>query len=150
MTAFWRAVTGIALVLAVGACSDSGTEPVDDHNGNGGGGTGRQILDDPSFAANIQEIFNRRGCTSGQCHGTAAEGELSLTSGNSHANLVNVEAVAENGTRVIPGNANASYLVIRLEGRQNVGERMPRGGSPLDATDMGNIKNWINQGAKNN
>jgi len=27
---------------------------------------------------------------------------------------------------------------------------MPLGGTPLDAIDMQNIKNWINKGAKNN
>jgi hypothetical protein len=31
-----------------------------------------------------------------------------------------------------------------------VGDRMPPTGFLLDAIDMGNIKNWINQGAKNN
>ena len=51
--------------------------------------------------------------------------------------------------RVIPGNAQDSYLVIKIEGRQGVGSRMPVGGA-LDAVDITNIRNWINEGAKNN
>jgi len=27
---------------------------------------------------------------------------------------------------------------------------MPPSGNPVDAIDMGNLKNWINKGAKNN
>lgn len=71
---------------------------------------------------------------------------------NAHANLVNRAATgAPNETRVIPGNAAGSYLVKKLEGAAGiVGARMPLGGSPLDSIDMNNIRNWINQGAKNN
>ena len=42
-----------------------------------------------------------------------------------------------------------SYLVIKLEGRQTIGVKMPLGGS-LDAVRLQNIKNWINKGANNN
>ena len=48
-----------------------------------------------------------------------------------------------------PGDAANSYIVIKLEGRQTVGAKMPLGGS-LDAISLQNIKNWINKGAKNN
>jgi hypothetical protein len=40
-------------------------------------------------------------------------------------------------------------IVIKLEGRQTVGAKMPLGGS-LDAISLQNIKNWINKGANNN
>ena len=43
------------------------------------------------------------------------------------------------------GKAPESYLIIKLEGRQGVGGRMPFGGAPLDAIDMQSIKNWINK-----
>ncbi len=75
---------------------------------------------------------------------------LNLQSGASYASLVNVTATREPIVRVIPGNADASYLVVKLEGRQSVGSRMPLGGQPLSQTDLTNIKNWINRGAQNN
>ena len=53
-------------------------------------------------------------------------------------------------SRAIPGDAANSYLVIKLEGTQSVGSRMPIGGSALDNIDLTNIKNWINNGAENN
>jgi hypothetical protein len=105
---------------------------------------------DPSFANDIQEIFDRRGCSNATCHGAVRAGaNLDLQAAVSYANLVNVASTSEPGTRVIPGNADASYLVIKLEGRQSVGSSMPIGGAALDETDLTNIKNWINRGAQN-
>lgn len=151
MKRFHMSVLALLLITAFAACSDSGTGP-DDNPSDGGsnGGDTRQIVADPSFASVVQEIFNRKGCASGSCHGSAGAAGLSLTSGNSYANLVNVTATQADVFRVIPGNANGSYLVIKLEGRQTIGGRMPLGGSALDNIDLSNIKNWINQGAKNN
>jgi hypothetical protein len=63
---------------------------------------------------------------------------------------VNVGSNQVSALRVIPGNANDSYLIVKVEGRQSVGQRMPIGGSPLDNIDLTNLKNWISQGAKNN
>jgi hypothetical protein len=63
---------------------------------------------------------------------------------------VNVAASQASVARVIPGNANDSYIVVKVEGRQTVGVRMPLGGSALDNIDLTNLKNWINLGAKNN
>jgi len=110
----------------------------------------RTVKADPSFANDIQEIFNRTGCANGSCHGSAMAAGLNLQSGASYASLVNVTASREPVLRVIPSNADGSYLVVKLEGRQSVGSRMPLGGQPLDQTDLTNIKNWINRGAQNN
>lgn len=111
----------------------------------------RVILASPAFQANIQEIFDRRTCSTGGCHGAADAAGLTLTSGAAFANLVGVESAQAPGVnRVIPNDADASYLVVKIEGRQTVGVQMPRGGAPLDSIDVGNIKNWINNGAPNN
>jgi hypothetical protein len=110
----------------------------------------RTVQADPSYSATIQEIFDRRGCTQASCHGLAQQAGLDLRRGTSYAELVNVMATSEPIVRVIPGNADGSYLVIKLEGRQSVGDRMPQGGAPLDTVDLTNVKNWISQGAKNN
>lgn len=139
---------GTALFFA--ACGDSGTGPEDNPNNGGAGGQTRVIVADPSFGAVVQEIFNRRGCAAGSCHGTSAYAGLTLTTGNSYANLVNVAATQAGVVRVIPGNATDSYLIVKVEGRQSVGDQMPLGGAALDNIDLTNLKNWIAQGAKNN
>ena len=65
--------------------------------------------------------------------------------------LVNADAWSEPAfKRVLPGDAENSYLVIKLEGRQLVGLQMPLDADPLDEIDLTNIKNWINNGAPNN
>jgi len=110
----------------------------------------RIVRDDPSLALDIQEIFNRRGCSSGSCHGAARSAGMDLRTGASFTSLVNVASSSEGTLRVIPGDANGSYIIIKLEGRQSVGSRMPLGGSALNSTDLQNIKNWINKGASNN
>ena len=65
--------------------------------------------------------------------------------------LIGVPSTSEPGlNRVTPSDATNSYIVIKLEGRQTVGARMPLGRTPLDNVDLTNIKNWINNGAMNN
>jgi len=108
------------------------------------------VKEDPSFASDIQSIFNNN-CVSSGCHDTSASGGMILLQGQSYANLVNVASTQEPGkTRVIPNDATDSYLVIKLEGRQTNGGRMPLGGGALNANSIQNIKNWIDKGAKNN
>jgi hypothetical protein len=53
--------------------------------------------------------------------------------------------------RVIPGDAENSYIVHKLEGLPDiVGERMPRTGGPyLTEGQMTILKRWIATGAKN-
>ena len=110
----------------------------------------RQVKEDPSFSKDIQGIFEGEGCANGACHGVGASAGLNLERGLAYANLVGVPATQEGFERVTPEKAAESYLIIKLEGRQQVGSRMPPSGSPLDAIHMGNLKNWINKGAKNN
>ena len=140
----------LMLVMALTACGDSGTGPEENPDPGGNNGGARAIVADPSFTNVIQEIFNRKGCAAGSCHGSFEAESLNLTAGSAYANLVNVTATQASVARVIPGNANDSYLVVKLEGRQSFGQQMPLGGSALDNIDLTNIKNWINQGAKNN
>ncbi len=150
-----RSMMSLLLVSALAACGggDSPTGPGNGGDGgNGGNGSARVIKDNPSYSQDIFEIFTRRGCTAGGCHGSG-EGGLTMTSaGGAYGNLVNVAAVGRGGeVRVIPGNAAGSYLVKKLEGASGIaGAQMPLGSGPLDNIDLTNIKNWINQGANNN
>jgi hypothetical protein len=111
----------------------------------------RILRDRPSFALDIQEIFVRRGCSASGCHGAEEPSAgLSLMQGRAHQALVGVQARAEDYLLVRPGSPDLSYLIIRLEGRQKVGNRMPLGQAPLDSIDLGNLRNWIQAGAEKN
>ena len=150
MKRFFPALVAVSMLAACGG--DSSTNPVDDGNGNNGGpgeGAGRGVKADPSFAEDIQEIFDRRGCSSGSCHGVSEAAGLRLSSGNSYAELVGVGAT-QGGTRVIAGDAQNSYLIVKVENRQTVGGRMPPSGAALDTIDINNLRNWINAGAESN
>jgi hypothetical protein len=139
--------SGLPLLLSavlLSACGggDSPSDP--------GGEEPRVVKANPSFATDIQEIFDRKGCTASGCHGNAQQGGLDLRAAAAFDQLVGVTASAEPIQRVIPGNPQGSYLVIRVEGRQVVGSRMPLGGTPLDNVDLTNLRNWIQQGAPDN
>jgi hypothetical protein len=112
---------------------------------------GEMPTETPSFAADVNTLFVNRGCTAGNCHGGGA-GDLSLTStaSTSYADLVGVASDAEPSfLRVEPGDAQNSYLVIKLEGRQSSGGRMPLGGAALSASEIATIRAWIEAGAAN-
>jgi hypothetical protein len=135
----WSGICWISLCLLLsGCCSSSGPEE---------NGTPKE---DPSFAQDIQPILSP-GCTIGGCHDASASAGLDLRPGQSLQNLIDVRSVQEpNLTRIIPFDAQNSYLIIKLEGRQNQGSRMPLGGQALGATQIQNIRNWINRGARDN
>ncbi|MEX0899830.1 MAG: hypothetical protein WD081_03975 [Gammaproteobacteria bacterium] len=97
--------------------------------------------------ASIQDRVFTPICT--VCHaGSTAPNGLRLEAGVSHGMLVNVASVNESSVmRVLPGDPDNSYLIHKLEGTQNVGERMPLGGPYLDAAVIGAIREWIEDGA---
>lgn len=102
----------------------------------------------------IQErIFGAHGCAVATCHGDNGEGGLSLTAGESYANLVGVaatNAIAAAGTlRVAPGDPANSFLARKLRGTLTPGEgdAMPLVGAPLDAEEIALVEAWIAAGA---
>jgi len=108
------------------------------------------VKEDPSFSRDIQPIFNLH-CGLAGCHGAepGAAG-LNLSAGRAYVNLVNIPSVEVPALlRVAPGDPENSYLVIKIEGRQTVGERMPVGGILSDQA-IQLIRNWVAKGAKNN
>jgi hypothetical protein len=110
-----------------------------------------QPIANPTFAQDIQIAIFNGSCASGGCHDTTASGGLNLSQGNAYNNIVNVNSVQDpTKQRVLPNDANNSYLVVKIEGRQTIGGRMPLNRSPLSNTKIQNIKNWINNGANNN
>ena len=128
---------GLAAILYAACGSSTSPAPPD------------QVKDNPSFANDIQPIFNA-SCAASSCHGSSGQAGLVLTSGQSYARLVNVDSTQDpTRKRVLPGDATNSYLVIKIENRQTVGARMPPSGT-LSSTSIQNIKNWITRGANNN
>jgi Cytochrome c. len=98
-----------------------------------------------SFSNQIQPIFNSQ-CTG--CHG--GTGGLTITAGVSYNNLVNVFAQSSCTSlkRVLPNDADNSVLYKKVSGT-TCGNQMPQGGA-LSTSDIALIRDWINQGAKNN
>jgi hypothetical protein len=112
----------------------------------------------PTFSSIQSEIFSngdssgRVACT--QCHNAIGRlfNGLDLSAAVSYGNLVNRGSVGTPGAvRVIPGDAENSYLIHKLEGRPGiVGARMPLVGPPfLTDGQILVIKRWIELGARN-
>lgn len=109
-----------------------------------------------SFDSIQQTIFNVN-CLLAGCHTTTDQaGNLVLVEGQSYQNLVNVvpstsAAAAAGFRRVVPGNADRSFLLIKLVGGPTFdpryGSPMPKIGGPLSATDIERIREWILAGA---
>jgi hypothetical protein len=112
----------------------------------------------PAFSSIQKQIFEtddssgRPACV--QCHNAGGQffaGGLNLEQAVAYGNLVNVASRDKPGeTRVIPGDAESSYLIHKLEGRSTIaGARMPFSGPYLTAGQIDVIKQWIDEGAAN-
>jgi len=86
---------------------------------------------------------------------------MSLLDANAYAELTSENSSSLSTCtakqRVVPGNADASYIIKKLEKKTfgtnvdcgtNTG--MPASGTALTSTQIDTIANWINQGAMNN
>jgi len=93
---------------------------------------------DISFATEIQPIFNNN-CVA--CHNGSLDPDL--RTGNSYNALTSIPG------SIIPGDASGSELIEMLEHNPANPNPMPPS-SPISTTKITLIKNWINQGAKNN
>jgi len=114
---------------------------------------------EPSFASIQSEIFEK-GDSAGRpacinCHtatGRNPAGQLNLTHDVAYDQIVNAQVRGAGRTgsiRVVPGDANNSYLVQKLEGTPGiVGQRMPFNGGPfLTDGQMSILRRWIANGA---
>jgi len=104
------------------------------------------------FSTKVQPIFTSSCATSG-CHVTGGIiAPMSLEAGVSRSNLVEVTATSgpcAGSKRVKTSDANASVLVKRLDGT-TCGQQMPQAGSSLPPAQRQLIRDWINQGARDN
>lgn len=137
--------------FALAACS--GQPPKDKgEDKNGGGEAASSASAEPSlFASQIAPILQGSCAT---CHLTGQEaGNMSLVPGKAIASLVNVKSTeVATLTRVVPGDPDNSYLIMKLEGTQDqhggMGARMPFGAPPLTQDKIDIFRKWIAEGAK--
>lgn len=99
-----------------------------------------------SFAKQVQPIFAQH-CL--ECHDAGGEG--ALASGLKLSSYENVLKGTKFGPVIKPGNSLSSTLVILVEGRANSAINMPHGDRPpLSKEQIQTLRQWIDQGAKNN
>jgi len=99
-----------------------------------------------SFAADVQPIFDTRGCVS--CHG--GSGGLFLGPGVSYGNLVNVPSPLYGALRVRPFDLSGSVLYGKITNSGQYGGLMPQGGVLIPQAERDRIRDWILEGALNN
>lgn len=130
-----------SLGLIVVSCSDNSTG-AEDGNGGGNGDTPTE----PTFT-NVQEIFES-SCGGTNCHINNRRSGVRL---DSYDNVTSSEGDQYGKLVVQEGDAANSPLVDKIESSNpEHGERMPPGGPFLSSDDIDLIKEWINEGAKNN
>ncbi|WP_408586016.1 c-type cytochrome [Novosphingobium sp.] len=87
------------------------------------------------------------------CHMTGEEaGGMSLVGDTARGFLVDQPSQeAPTIKRVVPGDPDASYIVMKLEGTHidhgGSGAQMPFGGAPLPAEQIALVRQWIKDGA---
>jgi mono/diheme cytochrome c family protein len=108
----------------------------------------------PKLSSIQTEIFDK-SCGMSSCHGGSAGG-LNLQNGNSYNQLVNVASNNDGAhtppfKRVLPGNPDSSFLIIKLTNPNATtqGSMMPQSGSALSSEKINAIRQWISNGAPN-
>jgi mono/diheme cytochrome c family protein len=104
---------------------------------------------DASFKGDIQPIFSKH-CAHPSCHGVAQSAGLQLSEGMAYGNIVNVRSTEQpQYMRIKPGEPDSSYIVLKIEGKQAVGSRMPLTGGYLSDKQIQTVRSWVKEGAKN-
>ena len=130
-----------------------GTFPSGDGNQGGDFVAGFRVQGLQATLASIQANVLAPTCAVSGCHSGPSgpnlpQGMDLTTADNSFNNLVNIPSAQIPGLqRVAPGDADASYIVQKLEGTAAAGQRMPLAGPPLDQPSIDLIRAWIDNGA---
>ncbi|MDW7711531.1 MAG: hypothetical protein SCH98_13765 [Deferrisomatales bacterium] len=130
----------LAAAVALWGCGGSGESPSAAAPGPGAPSVG-------GFAAIEAEILVPR-CSAVGCHGGARPaGQLDLSAGRSHGELVGV-ASARRPERLLvaPGNPDGSYLLERLAPGGDT-PLMPLGAPRLSEEELERLREWIREGA---
>ncbi len=141
---------GSTPVADASASSDAGTNPSAD------AGTTRDAGADAGSAPMVPtfgQVYTIIAADCRPCHTAEDDGDLDMSSRRlAFDNLVNEDAsgsacAGDGRVRVVPGDAEESLLVQKLEGTQDCGDRMPRGRTALPQAQIELIKAWIEGGA---
>jgi hypothetical protein len=99
-----------------------------------------------SYQADVAPILDKH-CKS--CHMPGQAGYV--VSGFELAGYESLMKGTQFGPVVLPGDPLTSVLVMLIEGRVDPSIRMPHGdATPLSQAEILTIRNWVEQGAKNN
>lgn len=103
---------------------------------------------EPRFGSIQTHVLNKR-CAVPDCHlGPLPESQLILEENYAYGQLVNRPSVGIPELLLVkPFHSEHSYLIMKLEGRQIVGEPMPMGEDPLPDSVIAVIREWIDHGA---
>ncbi len=140
-------IIAFASILALSACSGSGSDDPDTGGDTAGDTTaGDTGPFDATFAAIQTNVFDMTCIT---CHGGGSPAAgMSLESDLSYSNLVGVSSSGVPSIlRVAAGDPDNSYLIQKMEGTAAVGQQMPLGGPPLSSEVIGVVRAWITAGA---
>ena len=116
-----------------------------DKDGDTGGGDSGGAVAELTYGE-VQVILGQ-SCGFSSCHG-AGIGDLTLGDGNEYATLVGVPSADLPDVNLVEaGDANASYLIMKMEDAGNIdGTVMPPSGA-LDQVTIDGIRDWIDRGA---
>jgi hypothetical protein len=107
---------------------------------------GCQRSSEVSYAKDVAPILDKH------CKGCHVAGQAGyVVSGFELENYETLMKGTQYGPVVLPGDPLTSVLVMLIEGRADPALRMPHGDArPLDPTEIATIRQWVEQGAKNN
>ncbi len=151
MRSLITAVVSVAAIALAACSSDSsssssgGLTSSSSSSSSSSGGTGS------SFNKDVFPIFVA-SCSLTACHGSR-QSNLGIYLPNDAALLyseLQKTSPTTNKPFVVPGNADSSYLMQKIDGKQcaSCGEQMPQD-APLPQAQRDTIRAWINAGAKN-
>jgi hypothetical protein len=146
-----RRAPGLALLASLACAGCAGNGAGLDQNGQPIGSEGSGSNE--PLSADLQSIQDNVFtpiCT--RCHiGASAPEGLRLDAADSYSLLVGVpSAEVPSLLRVMPGDPDESYLVLKLQGSPGiVGGQMPLGGPYLPQATIDAIRQWITDGAAN-
>jgi len=103
---------------------------------------------EPATFAQVRDEVLVLSCGFGSCHGDGEAG-LQIDEDMAQDALVGVPStVLPEETLVIPGDADGSYIIAKMEAASGIaGDVMPPSGA-LSAERIGIVRDWIESGAK--
>jgi hypothetical protein len=111
------------------------------------------IDDGSATSATFTEVYALISDNCSPCHTEGSSGSLDMSSqANAYDSLVDQAAAGpacgdSNLVRAVPGDAEASLIIQKLEGTADCGARMPRNRAPLSEEQIAVFRSWIDAGA---